>query len=483
MVPSFTTFPRLFLFILLVVPGTLRLAWAQEPLAEVSDPIADAIWEDFQRIPWDSTARAWTGADQGQRQRGCEEFHGDGSGKRADDEWCYRCVRRSREHESRWFFYVFSLEEPLTCKLEQFESSAEGIPLNALEVVHQSLEKRLTERFGAPDRPEPRMGGYAESGSAAWRSVRRWENEEIQILLYVYEHPSSPPRTGLLARHRHLRDAMAEEQKRPYWFEWGKWSAGLDSPIDRIVVRELGKEFPELRVLRGEDPARTIDERSQDVFRSLVTRLVKAAESAAENRKPLLLLAADRVTTRIQPPEPDSPESEKVLEELARLGLNFSWAPLGTTWVSTHDLAFQLVQEYPNTPEGEAAFVYLLNRGWDTTGVCTKGSDQFREVIRRGEEFLKDRPESKYRLDVSFAVAQAYETWCSLSKASLSDTYADRNSYRDGAPEACQKATALYEEVVRSAPDTYEAEYARERLPRLKLGIDTNQRRFFCVYD
>ncbi len=40
-----------------------------------------------------------------------------------------------------------------------------------------------------------------------------------------------------------------------------------------------------------------------------------------------------------------------------------------------------------------------------------------------------------------------------------------------------------YGRVLGLAPESPEAAYARHRLPRLKLGIDTNQRRLFRVYD
>jgi hypothetical protein len=103
-------------------------------------------------------------------------------------------------------------------------------------------------------------------------------------------------------------------------------------------------------------------------------------------------------------------------------------------------------------------------------------------VIPKATEFLDRRQGSPYRLDVRFALAQAYETWWSLSKAAP-DAYVDPPLYAEGAEQARKSATDLYEEIASKAPESPLASYARRRLPRLKLRLDTQQRTFFCIYD
>jgi hypothetical protein len=49
-----------------------------------------------------------------------------------------------------------------------------------------------------------------------------------------------------------------------------------------------------------------------------------------------------------------------------------------------------------------------------------------------------------------------------------------------GAEAARRKAITVYEELIRLAPESPEAEHARLRLTRLKLGLDTGERAFFC---
>ena len=96
---------------------------------------------------------------------------------------------------------------------------------------------------------------------------------------------------------------------------------------------------------------------------------------------------------------------------------------------------------------------------------------------------------------MQLAVAQAYETWWSLSKAPKSEDYVnefgeelgeaysdgDPAKYQDGAEAARQRAIAFYEQLLQTVPQSDHAAYASRMLPRLKLGFDTGQRRSYCI--
>ena len=172
-------------------------------------------------------------------------------------------------------------------------------------------------------------------------------------------------------------------------------------------------------------------------------------------------------------------------------GLSYEPVHLAGAWVYRNDLLWHIWEEYGETEWGEQAFVLLLNRGWDRTLACGSGSDRFREVIKQGEMFLAQRPQSRHRLPIVFALAQAYETWFSLSQAleckgpydhtPRCDPYVKTAKYQEGSNTAAQNAAEYYREVMQLAPGSDLAAYARRRLPRLELRIDTNQRRFYCV--
>lgn len=94
---------------------------------------------------------------------------------------------------------------------------------------------------------------------------------------------------------------------------------------------------------------------------------------------------------------------------------------------------------------------------------------------------MKDRPQSPHLLEIHLSLAQAYETWWSLSQARQEDSEVNPASYHVGASAALQKSIQYYTELVQGSPASDDGAYARRELPRLMLGADTGQRRFYCT--
>jgi hypothetical protein len=144
----------------------------------------------------------------------------------------------------------------------------------------------------------------------------------------------------------------------------------------------------------------------------------------------------------------------------------------------------------PETEGGELAFLELERRGWNTDpGVgCPTNPDLFRDVIDRGEAFLASHPQTDFRLQVIYALAVANESWWSIAHSAADDPIVSAPPYPRRAANARQterardEAIRYYSEVVRLAAMSPEGTSALRRLPRLELGLDTGQRRFFCSY-
>ncbi len=436
--------------------------------------LPEKLWHELGAVAWGAPYKEWLGRH---RQPVCREFHGTGAVLRADEEWCYRCVQQAESESTEWFFYALQPEEPPACRLEQFRASVTGLSGPELEGIRSDLLAHLDARYGPGVDPGRFLG---EFGSASWQGTRRWQTGELEIYLYIDQYES--PSLRLLARHRPLVDARAEEE-RLNKAEWGNWVIQSGGPVDAKIARELSGDYPELPRLLMEDPAYQDTPPSQHALEAALFRLLENAQSSLPERRPLLLLAADRLAAHLQFPEPKQPGEGRLRLNHARYELNFAWAPLGDVWVYRHDLLWRVSREAPDTVWGELAFLVLLEQGWDTSVGCQAGTDRFREVIRQGTNFLERHPNSPYRLDVVFALAESHETWWSLSHASPEDDYVNRASYEAGAAAAREKAIAYYEQVVQAAPTSDAAAYARRKLPRLKVGLDTNQRRFYCVYD
>ena len=109
-------------------------------------------------------------------------------------------------------------------------------------------------------------------------------------------------------------------------------------------------------------------------------------------------------------------------------------------------------------------------------------------MIVRGQAFLESHPGTKHRVQVQYALAVANESWWSSARAPADDGWVSGIPYpRRGVNErqagrAREEAIRYYREVVLAAPGSPEAASALRRLPRLKLGLDTGQRHFFCSY-
>lgn len=256
------------------------------------------------------------------------------------------------------------------------------------------------------------------------------------------------------------------------------------SQVDQKLMAMLGAEYPELsQILKSDYPLP-----DPKIVRQLLDRLLEAANGAPPEKKPPLLLAADAVAGRLALPSlvPPSPELQRELDGLAAQGLTFTWVELDGGWFYQNNLLWRLWRDFPTSEEGEDAFVLLLRQGWDKAPCCKTGLDSFRTVIDNGEDFLSNRTKTPHRRDVAFLLAQAYETWWSLSLVSEENREEGDPSpaaYRAGAAAAREKAIAYYSEIVATAPDGAEANCSRKPLSLLRENQDTHQRRFYCYCD
>jgi hypothetical protein len=251
--------------------------------------------------------------------------------------------------------------------------------------------------------------------------------------------------------------------------------------IAGLLTKELEKDFPNLgSLVVPEDTKASFDQRF-----SLLIQILQDVGDTSADRKPVLLLAANQVASNLVFPftYPPTPDMKQKIDQLKSYGLTFSWSQLGASYEYEDDLLWVLWRDYTDTPSGEDAFLLLLNRGWDTSKTCAKGSDQFRDVIREGEAFLKRHPESAHAATLDYDVAQAYETWWSLGKAPQNnEEEVSPERYVDGA-SAGERALDYYNQLAQKYPQSAESACAKQSIDLLQQGKDTRQRRYFCVYD
>jgi hypothetical protein len=494
------------------------------PQPKPDPPSTDAqvqkLWIDFERSAWGTSLQDWTTLHSGIP---CAPFRGNMWGRGADAQWAQQCsIRTEPQAAAHWSFYIFGLQEPLIPRLEQFDETTIALPEDSLKQVQQSLQSRLAARYGPAEDLSPRL---ARSRAVQWPEYLRWQaaDLEIQLNLSEFDPQRKEGRVCLQARHRALLDALNEDERLKqvgasnFWYQEG-------SAIDAQLADNLRADFPEAALmlmkqqpdpdpqkmreavqqwqnqLRSAPPAGQTGVRAAVIalpqnswkaeeFHGALLRLLTAAKTSPAARQPVLLLAADRLAWRLpwvlNKDKSQSTHWPEWRTELADLGVTYeqTFDSLDdSSWIYSGTLLQRVWTDYPETDWGERAFVMLLNHGWGTGVGCAHGSDVFRQVIQQGLPFLEKRPNSLYQLDVQLAVAQAYETWWSLSQAPTDqeDSGANPQEYKDGAETARQQAIVRYEQLLQDAPQSDQAAYARRELPRLKLGIDTGQRRFYC---
>jgi hypothetical protein len=422
------------------------------------------ILKQFQDTKWEAPYDAWRAGHSGAK---CRAFDGTGFG--ADEQWCYRCVESAGAETYEWSFYAFDVAAPV-CRLGQLRAWQSG---PATGETRRAIESALVTRYG----PSDSSNAVGEWASGFWHDIQHFRDAQGEVYLYRRVQQGEPDAVELLARSRQLVAARAEDPKMADLEDQHR--APIRTRLDQRLMQDLGAAFPALRTLLGEDS----DEGRRAMRRETLQALLNAAVAATGDRKAELLLAADRVASLIPETQNGDPTENERAELIAGFSLRYRYSPLGGGWNYQHDLLRQVWRESPNTAWGAEAFLLLAWMGWDGSGTCAAGSDQFREVIAHSDTFLADHPSSPHRLDVTLALGTAHETWWSLSRAKAGDDYVEAAKYGDGAEAAKRKAISIYEQIAKLAPDGPEAAYARRRLPRLKLGIDTAQRAFYCIYD
>jgi hypothetical protein len=505
------------------------VAAPQQQTSLAAEEQAQKIWTEFDKTAWGATLQDWSALHA---EVSCKSFHGRMWGLGADAQWSHRCSSGPQPEAAQWSFYVFGLQEPLVPRLEQFDVSTVSIPEEALTALQNSLQSRLAARFGPGEDRSPKV---ARARAVSWPVDLRWQAADVEIHLNLseFDPQRKEGRLRLQARHRTLLEAMKDDERLKLVGLNSKWYE-VGSGIDKVLADNLRPDFPEAATMLVKsqpdpDPQKVLEAVQQAIqqrqnqlksaspagqrpiaaiaaaaapqtkwtaeeFHGALVRILTSVKTTARDRQPMLLLAADRLAWRLPSvilnDKPNNWDWSEWRRELGTLGVVYEQAS-EEPWAYGGSLLQHVWTGYGETEWGQRAFLLLLGQGFDTSVDCKAGPDQFRKVIPEALQFLEKHANSPHQLDVQLAVAQAYETWWSLSQAPVpgqelteaeeAEPEANPQQYQEGAEAARQQAIARYEQFIQTAPQSDYATYARRVLPRLKLGIDTGQRRFYCV--
>ena len=223
--------------------------------------------------------------------------------------------------------------------------------------------------------------------------------------------------------------------------------------------------------------------------RKLVDGLAKwigAAGKLEGRRRAAALLAADLVLEGCQyaygVADPD--EGSAARKALAALGAEFNDSPLGGVTSYTRSWLDAARKLDPDGPIGDRSFRLLMTKGFDTSGTCSSGSEQFREVIDEGERYLAGKHDPAAAAEVELMVADAYRDIVALAAGAAQDyVEGEASDYAAQAPDARRKAIQHYRKALAASPASAATRRAWGEAWRLAAGLPPAHLRFFCIYD
>jgi hypothetical protein len=153
----------------------------------------------------------------------------------------------------------------------------------------------------------------------------------------------------------------------------------------------------------------------------------------------------------------------------------------GESIVFASSFRTRLLDEYQNVQWGRQAFLDSLDEydGY-SDGCDASGFAPVADAIRKAEDFLTRYPETETSDDVRLRLAQAYETWwsISISGSETGDQFDDDVPVAlAGREQAKQKALAFYRRLAARPGDHV---WLKDKIFRLEHNLDTGERSWHC---
>lgn len=415
--------------------ATVRLG--SGPHTDSAARVAEAMWAGLKAVKWETPYRRLGSA--------CGPIPVNSDLRAGLDGYAYHCSHSTAEVIGESFYYPAGESDPAALLRRADFWMAEVYPAMSAE-VERLLSERLRRAYGPGTVPKGLFEIGAESPHPGWS----WRVEETVVFLNRSRMYTTPvglhEGVALIAVRREVLEGHAKEERVEEAF---RTSTKLSQPV---VEADLKAELGALYLAPGKPERET---------RAALPRLLREAKQGAPEKRAAMLVAADELTMR-----------------LGRSG--FSGDRPGYAY--DRSLLRQAWTEFPGTAWGQRAFL-LLQQARCSVPVYP-AQEAFRTVIEQGRKFLRDYPETPFRTEQLYYLAVANETEWSLSKAAADDETAEGSHVdRASGERARERAIAFYEELIRTAPGSAEAEAGWLVLPRLKMRLGTGQRTFFCFTD
>lgn len=484
---NFDSMKRLFW---LFVVGANILASAQTaPIPSLAELIASELTEAKPA----TTPAAWLQAHPGEK---LEMFSGRALANDTQ-EWCARTLVAKTSLEGRsWSraVYFYDPQPPAddalppagASKQEVLETTCQ-LGLLWIEIpetnpalgtaLARQIEAGLQTHFGAGTVPQF-PGGF---GSAGWVEKRQWQINDTSLtaaydqfqgkgkrVLVRLAFPNSDAFHDIAAETREAQaEGSAEQQRLVKAVKDVGLPAAATTPMTALLEADFFRA-------QGLPSANQIS----DALREWLT----AAKSQPAEQQVAALLAADR--------EFDFLTHQGVrIDDFARsqlqaIGAEFVNDELGGGLAYAHSWLKQARAIAPPGPASDEVLLYEMERGFDETGTCSAGAEEFSKVIQEGESLLagaRTLPTSTLA-SLHFMVGDAYATIVWLAMNNDAD-YHDPRQYQPREASARAKALDHYRAAFQLEHGTERAQKTWKEAWRLAVGLPPTTERYFCIYD
>jgi len=354
----------------------------------------------------------------------------------------------------------------------------EGNPAVGIK-LSEDIQAALASQYGASSTPRFGPGGY---GSAGWTATQQWRVDGA-VLTVAYDQFKGKAHRTLVRLAFANSDAIHDLVK-----ETEQARIDLMAEIDELVrrVKETGMPAAATNEMTTllEKPdyfsgrSRPSDTQVVTTFRDWLT----AAKSLPAGQQAVTLVAADRVLDFLI--HSGVPLEEAARTEMKSLGANYVHDELAGGGVYAHGLLKEAKALAPAGPSADEVLLFQMERGFDETGMCSAGAEEFSQVIQQGESLLAGaRALPRATLSsLHFVVGDAYATIVWLAKTTGSE-YHDPKKYQQMAESARAKALEHYRAAFKLEHGTAQAQKAWKEAWRLAAGLPPTRGRYFCVYD
>ncbi len=422
-----------------------RVRLGSGPRTEPAEKLAEQMWAGLQAVRWGTVYHP--GAV-------CGAVPVTSNLRAGLDGYAYYCTQAGTDVVGESFYYPAGESEPAALLRRVDFRMAAVYPAMSAE-VERVLAERLRHAYGPGVVPK---GLYA-IGAETPNPGLSWRVGDVTVFLnrnLNYVPPSGVHEGVTLIAVR--REVLGEEEKERHVEEAFGSSTELSLPvIEADLEKELGAFYAAPKKAEHETLAALLG-------------LLRGAKTGERGRRAAMLVAADDLTVRLGGLLVNAPDADRVRQRLVSNGIHY-FGPGHYSGEFEYDrfLLRRAWREFPERAWGQRAFLMLQQASCEVPDFG--GLESFRGVIRQGEKFLSENPETSFRKEQLYFLAVANETEWSLSKAAPGDPTAEgAHVDRASAERARERAIALYEELIRTAPGSAEADAGRLALPRRGRG-------------